>query len=725
MAEQTPVGIQRPQRWDEPLSPDMTEADVDHILKTPPFSQIDPGRFPATLPLRDLLLNDTRIVRYGAGDIVVRRGDYGSSAFFTLAGALRIEVDAGGISDAMLGRSTSHRRTFGTALAQLWRNTPWPEARRIATSGATADARVKSRRADRDDVRIFLQDVPGVLTQTSTLVGEPGQWFGLVAALGRTPHAATIFAEMNATLLEVRWQGLRDIRSRAPEIREHIDALYREQSLKTHLRETPMFAHLGEQELAEVAEQTEFITYGNFDWYGTYKSLISRSAAERLQAEPIIAEEGHYPNGVILIRSGFARVSQRYGSGHRTVRYLGRGQAYGFEEIASNWRSEREGGGTPSSPAAETTGAALVVMRGPGEGRQYVLREGKQYIGRGDDAHIAILHGSISRRHCALEARPGPGGWACRVRDSGSTNGTHVNGQRVTEGAVELEHGDQLALGEVMFRFVQLAGGREIAAPIRTELVRTGLVPLHQSGTVIRADRVPLQSTLRAIGYVDVLLVPTAVIERYVLPTTPPADLPPIIHEHAPAGAGPAPTDAAAKVGAGMLEFMVENRFINGTATMLIDLDRCTRCDDCVRACAATHDGNPRFLRHGLQVDHYMVANACMHCEDPVCMIGCPTGAIHRDALGGQVAINDATCIGCATCANSCPYENIRMVEIRDTQGRFLLDEQTHAPIRKATKCDLCREQLGGPACQRACPHDALQRVAMRELDTLGSWLHR
>ena len=44
--------------------------------------------------------------------------------------------------------------------------------------------------------------------------------------------------------------------------------------------------------------------------------------------------------------------------------------------------------------------------------------------------------------------------------------------------------------------------------------------------------------------------------------------------------------------------FLVEHRFVNGTASMLIDLDRCTRCDDCVRACAVAHDNNPRFVRH-------------------------------------------------------------------------------------------------------------------------------
>ena len=182
---------------------------------------------------------------------------------------------------------------------------------------------------------------------------------------------------------------------------------------------------------------------------------------------------------------------------------------------------------------------------------------------------------------------------------------------------------------------------------------------------------------------------------------------------------------SGAKAGTDMLEFLVEERFINGTAAMMINLDRCTRCDDCVRACAATHDNNPRFIRHGKQFGKYMVANACMHCADPVCMIGCPTGAIHRDSLQGQVVINDATCIGCATCATSCPYNNIRMVDIRDKQGNFILDQQTNAPIMKATKCDLCVDQLGGPACQRACPHDALVRVDMQDSQSLANWLNR
>jgi Fe-S-cluster-containing dehydrogenase component len=229
------------------------------------------------------------------------------------------------------------------------------------------------------------------------------------------------------------------------------------------------------------------------------------------------------------------------------------------------------------------------------------------------------------------------------------------------------------------------------------------------------ATRATMQYTLRAVGYVNVVLVPAPAVEEYVFKKPAPARV------SLPVAAAP-PRPA---VSSELLEFMAENRFINGTATMVMDLDRCTRCDDCVRACAAAHDNNPRFLRHGPVYGRYMVANACMHCQDPVCMIECPTGAIHRDLARGVVVVNDRTCIGCSACAHNCPYDAIRMVEVRDRRGHFIVDADTSQPILKATKCDLCVDQWGGPACQRACPHDALKRVDMRDQQSFADWLNR
>jgi Fe-S-cluster-containing dehydrogenase component len=236
---------------------------------------------------------------------------------------------------------------------------------------------------------------------------------------------------------------------------------------------------------------------------------------------------------------------------------------------------------------------------------------------------------------------------------------------------------------------------------------------------------VAMQHTLRARGYVDALLVPASVVTRFILPSLPEDELP-----------APVPDDAGEPMdpvrllrGVGgverrMVEFLVDHAFVNGTQAMLIDLERCTRCDDCVRACAQGHGSNPRFIRHGHSHAGYMIANACMHCNDPVCMIGCPTGAISRESTTGLVAINDPTCIGCATCATNCPYDNIRMVFSRTQDGTFTVDARNE-PHQKATKCDLCVTQAGGPACQRACPHDALRRVDLADADKLADWLCR
>ena len=106
-------------------------------------------------------------------------------------------------------------------------------------------------------------------------------------------------------------------------------------------------------------------------------------------------------------------------------------------------------------------------------------------------------------------------------------------------------------------------------------------------------------------------------------------------------------------------------------------------------------------------------------------MIECPTGAISRSEEAGFVSVNDLTCVGCGNCANNCPYDAIRMVEIRHDDGAFIRDQSSHAPIVKATKCDMCADQWGGPACQRACPHDALVRIDMRHVSGVAQWKNR
>jgi len=571
----TAAPLNRPRRWDVPFSKDTTAADVMRLLGLPPFKDMDPEAFPRSAQLADILKNDARLRSYKAGEIIVREGDYGTSAFMVLSGSAEVVLGPG-LPPAVVGRREPARRGFFRTIAQLWANSREDEV----SSSEDRSGSVQQKFSDRDAAPgIILQDIPRVLSGQRTARISAGDVFGEIAALSRMPRTATILASgEGAELLEIRWQGLRDLMRYDPQVRMFIDGIYRERALSTYLDELPFMRYLGPDAKKGLMDATQFETYGEYDWSGEYKQLMQSGATAAL--ESTIASEGDYPNSVVMVRAGFARLTQRYGSGHRTLNYLGSGRMYGFEEIAHNWRQPEN--------------------------------------------HVALQH------------------------------------------------------------------------------------------------------TLRVIGYTHVLVIPAAAIERFVLPAVPRSSLPPLITVDPGDGAPPAAASASedSRVSAEMMEFVTQNRFFNGTETMLIDLDRCTRCDDCVRACAATHDNNPRFLRHGPVHNNVMVAQACMHCTDPICMIGCPTGAIHRDMFEGSVVINPASCIGCSACANNCPYGAIRMVEVRDSGGRILVASDANS-ILKATKCDLCIDQFGGPACERACPHDALKRANLNTLDELVGWLHR
>lgn len=106
-----------------------------------------------------------------------------------------------------------------------------------------------------------------------------------------------------------------------------------------------------------------------------------------------------------------------------------------------------------------------------------------------------------------------------------------------------------------------------------------------------------------------------------------------------------------------------EQGLIQGQQLMLIDLDRCTRCDECVKACVSTHsDGRSRLFLDGPRFGKYLVPTTCRSCLDPVCLIGCPVGSIHRGD-NREIEIEN-WCIGCGLCAASCPYGSILMHDL-------------------------------------------------------------
>lgn len=560
----------RPKRWDTRFDNEMRYEQVELLLQRPEFINIDESRFPKSTPLYDILLNDCSIREYEAGDMVIREGDYGNSAFMLISGLLRVVIHPG-LPSRLLGRASVGKKSIKQILSQIWRRSTVPEAREINLETQQQYTNEHVNLFESPDAKSAFEVTDNhpkngahykLKDEFQSVVLHDGAIVGEIAALGRVQRTATVYAETKVTVLEIRWQGLRDIRKFDPSWRDMIDKNYREKMLKTQLASHPDFSHLGIKILDKIAESTLFETYGGYEWTRSYRKEQAQGGGMiGTEAEPWVAKEGDYSDGLLLIGAGFARISTKRGHGHRSLGYLKAGDYFGFEELYSAWKNNKE------------------------------------------------PHWQVS---------------------------------------------------------------------------------------------------LSALGYVHVLRIPAHVLQRWVFPKlkSEPVNKQKLAER-------PVAADA-------VMEWAIEERFINGTRSMVINQELCVRCDDCVRACERAHDGNPRFIRQGKTQGKWMVAHACMHCADPVCMIGCPTGAIHRTATG-VVIINDKTCIGCATCANSCPYDNIQMVEIRDTKGRKVNDPATGTPIIKATKCDLCASQYGGPACVNACPHGALQRIDFNSSDWLDS----
>jgi Fe-S-cluster-containing dehydrogenase component len=79
------------------------------------------------------------------------------------------------------------------------------------------------------------------------------------------------------------------------------------------------------------------------------------------------------------------------------------------------------------------------------------------------------------------------------------------------------------------------------------------------------------------------------------------------------------------------------------------------------------------FESEGVKVG---VSISCNHCENPLCMKVCPSGAIKKNEMG-IIYIDSKECIGCGYCTWACPYE-----------------EPTFNKEGIMTKCDFCMDRL-------------------------------
>lgn len=130
----------------------------------------------------------------------------------------------------------------------------------------------------------------------------------------------------------------------------------------------------------------------------------------------------------------------------------------------------------------------------------------------------------------------------------------------------------------------------------------------------------------------------------------------------------------------------------------------CLGCGSCTAACQLEHNLPPAAQPiRPLALGPWGTGDAltltfqpvvCCHCEQPACVLACPTGAMQRQE-DGLVFADLTLCIGCQTCAVACPFG---IPHLNPAAG-------------KIAKCDGCRERVAQglwPACVLACPTGAL-----------------
>jgi len=170
-------------------------------------------------------------------------------------------------------------------------------------------------------------------------------------------------------------------------------------------------------------------------------------------------------------------------------------------------------------------------------------------------------------------------------------------------------------------------------------------------------------------------------------------------------------------------ERLLDRGLVDANNLLLMDMDLCIRCGNCSLACHQIH-GHARLKRTGIHVlrprtpthttlnQSLLMPAVCLHCKDPECLTGCPTGAIARFE-GGQVDIIPSLCIGCSDCATQCPYNAISLIPRSELKAPAARLPVKAAPSKAApSKNGASRNGKGGAAKGESAPETPVDPLA-------------
>jgi hypothetical protein len=103
-----------------------------------------------------------------------------------------------------------------------------------------------------------------------------------------------------------------------------------------------------------------------------------------------------------------------------------------------------------AAPAGSVGPGRYIEVQGPAKTLLIPLAKDVLHIGRGLAAELRLDDSSVSRRHAILVPRS----TGARILDDRSSNGTFVNGRRVSQ--TDLRSGDVIVLGRVVLRYLEV-----------------------------------------------------------------------------------------------------------------------------------------------------------------------------------------------------------------------------------------------------------------------------
>src|SRR5215831_2074865 len=458
---------------------------------------------------------------YRAGEILMREGENGTTAFYILSGRIELFINS------PVSRVAASRANGGGWFSGLTKISSYLKGTTASLNAATQRTHIPI------DAPMDLPIAnPIAEVGAGDLIGE----LAALAALKQErlkrpkfyPRSATARAKSDTVVLEMLPNILNNVLYNAAAFKEKLNKNYRVRALDNHLRSVPLFRNLG----------AEFLDY-------------LREHVELVDVAPgqVICRQGEIADSFYLIRMGFVKVSEIFPGGELVLTYLSRSSYFGEMGLLPPVFRVRARGLKPGTTAETVVSDNPVTIgRAPGQGES-----------------IAVAWDEyVSREHASMWVQ----GRQLRVTRLGTGKNPITFRMRPVDSAL-VSPGESFVIGETTFEVIEdpLQCGKRTATctavdfvqlvRIRAEEFSRMLETFPEVATGIReVARVRRQMDLQVLGRVQ-----------------------------------------QASLG----EFL-EQELMQGQNLLLLDLNKCTRCDECVKACVATHnDGVTRLVRDGLR----------------------------------------------------------------------------------------------------------------------------